>query len=91
MTMTAARCTCGFAEPADEELIDHLLEVFETDDRTGQDGVVHEERDQLTCACGLTAITPEELDAHFIKVFTSDDATGRDGQRHELAGAGDGA
>ena len=59
--MTAARCSCGFTELADEELNDHLLRVFEPDDRMGNDGVAHEERDRLTCACGLTASTSEEM------------------------------
>jgi hypothetical protein len=81
--MTAARCSCGFTELADEELNDHLLRVFEPEDRTGNDGLAHEERNRLTCACGLTASTPEELDTHFLKVFTTDDAIGSDGHRHE--------
>ena len=89
--MTAASCTCGFTETADEELTDHLLRVFETEGHAGNDGQVHEEREPLTCACGLTASTPDELDAHFIKAFTPDDAIGGDGRRHEPAVAGDGA
>ena len=89
--MTAARCTCGFTDLADEKLTDHLLAVFEPDDHMGNDGLAHEERERLTCSCGLTASTPGELDAHFLKVFTPDDAIGRDGQRHEPTAAGDGA
>ena len=81
--MTAASCACGFAELADEELIDHLLGVFEPDDHVGNDGLAHEERERLTCACGFTAITPEEFDAHILSVFAPDDAIGRDGHRHE--------
>jgi anti-sigma regulatory factor (Ser/Thr protein kinase) len=88
--MPAARCTCGFTELAEEELTDHLLQVFEPDDHLGNDGLAHEERERLTCACGLTAATPEDLDTHFLKVFVPDDAIGNDGQRHKLA-ADDGA
>jgi hypothetical protein len=89
--MTAARCTCGFTELADEELTDHLLLIFEPDDHIGNDGQAHEERQPLTCACGLTAITPQDLDAHFIEAFTPGDATGSDGKRHEPVIAGEGA
>jgi hypothetical protein len=81
--MTAARCTCGFTELADEELTDHLLWVLGPDDQRGNDGLVHEERERLACACGLAAVTAEELDAHLISVFTPADAIGRDGQRHQ--------
>jgi hypothetical protein len=87
----AARCSCGFTELADEEIIDHLELVFEPDDLTGNDGQTHEERERLTCACGLSAITSEELDEHFLKVFTPDDAIGRDSRKHESPGASDGA
>jgi serine/threonine-protein kinase RsbW len=87
--MTAARCTCGFTELADEELNDHLLHVFEPDDRIGNDGLAHEERDRLTCACGLTATTPDDLNSHFMKVFTPRDTIGNDGHRHEPLVAGD--
>jgi hypothetical protein len=86
--MTAASCICGFTELADENLIDHLLHAFETDDRIGHDGLAHEEREPLTCACGLTATTPEDLDAHLLQVFTPDDARDRHGQRHEPTGDG---
>jgi hypothetical protein len=89
--MVAARCSCGFAELADEELIDHLLRVFDPDDLVGNDGQVHEERDRLACACGLRAITPEELDAHILDAFTPGDGIGRDGRKHESAGVRDGA
>jgi hypothetical protein len=83
--MIAAGCSCGFTELADEELTDHLLQVFEPEDRTGNDGLAHEEREHLTCACGLTTRTPGELDLHFIKAFSPADAIGRDGRRHEPA------
>jgi hypothetical protein len=88
--MPAAHCACGFTELADEQLTDHLLHIFEPEDRVGNDGLAHEERERLTCACGLTAVTPQELDAHFIKVFAPDDAIGSDGRLHKLA-AHDGA
>jgi hypothetical protein len=89
--MVAARCSCGFTELADEEMMDHLLRVFETDDQKGTDGLVHEEREPLACACGLSAITVEELDAHLLKAFTPVDAIGHDGKRHEPVGECDGA
>ena len=89
--MTATRCTCGFTELVDEELTDHLLQVFEPDDHMGNDGLAHEERERLACACGLATSTPEELDAHFRKIFTPDDAIGRDGRRHDQAPADGGA
>ena len=89
--MTGARCACGFAELADEELIDHLLGVFEPDDHIGHDGLVHEERDRLTCACGFTGTTPDEFDAHVLKAFAPGDGIGRDGRRHQSLEAGDGA
>ena len=81
--MIAVQCSCGFIELSDEEILDHLHRVFESDDRKGNDGRVHEEGDRLTCACGLAAITAEELDAHLLTVFTPDDAMGRDGKRHQ--------
>ena len=81
--MTTAQCSCGFRELGDEEIIDHLLNVFEPEDHRGTDSLVHEERDRLVCACGFVAITTEELDSHFLKVFRPDDASGRDGQKHE--------
>jgi hypothetical protein len=85
--MTAASCSCGFTELADEELNDHLLHVFEPEDRIGNDGLAHEERERLTCACGFTTSTPGDIDEHFLKVFTPDDAIGGDGHRHASVGA----
>jgi len=84
--MIAARCSCGFTQLADEEIIDHLQLVFEPDDHRGSDGRVHEERASLTCACGLAAITSDELDAHFLQVFTPGDGIGRDSHKHQSAG-----
>jgi hypothetical protein len=81
--MILAQCSCGFKEIGDEEIIDHLLNVFEPKDHGDNDGLVHEERDPLTCACGFAAITAEELGSHLLKAFTPDDAIGRDGQKHE--------
>jgi hypothetical protein len=89
--MIAARCTCGFTELADEELIDHLLRVFEPGDHIGNDGLAHEEHQPLTCACGLSTVAPEDLDAHLLKVFAPGDAIGSDGKRHEPVVADDGA
>jgi hypothetical protein len=89
--MIAARCSCGFTELADEEIIDHLQLVFEPDDHRGSDGHVHEERASLSCACGLSAITSDELDAHFLQVFTPGDSIGRDSHKHEPAAASRGA
>jgi hypothetical protein len=83
--MLAVQCSCGFTELADEEIIDHLQEVFEPADSRGTDGLLHEEGDRLSCSCGLIAITSEELDGHFLKVFTTDDAIGHDSKRHEAA------
>jgi hypothetical protein len=82
--MTAAYCSCGFTELADETISDHLQQVFEPADRRGKDGQVHEERATLTCSCGLAAVAVEELDFHFLKVFAPDDAIGRDGRKHEV-------
>lgn len=81
--MIAVRCSCGFKELDDEEITDHLEEVFTSDEFRGHDGEVHVEGDRLTCFCGFAAITPEGLDTHFLSVFTPADAIGHDGQRHE--------
>jgi hypothetical protein len=81
--MTAARCSCGFRELADEEIVDHLHLVFEPGDQKGTDGQVHEERASLTCACGLSAITTDGLDAYFLDIFTPGDRIGRDSHKHE--------
>jgi hypothetical protein len=76
------RCSCGFSEAADEELIDHLLEAFAAEDGTGDDGQVHDETRILTCSCGFTARTTREMDEHFLKIFAPADSIGRDGTRH---------
>ena len=85
--MIAARCSCGFAELADESLADHLLQVFVPDDSIAHDGRVHEETSRLTCRCGLAASTPADLDTHFFQVFTPADAVDRDGRKHGVADA----
>ena len=82
--MTTARCTCGFTELADETITDHLLLAFEPADRTGTDGLVHEEGQPLACACGFAASTPDDLDSHLLKAFTPPDAIGGDGNKHEV-------
>jgi hypothetical protein len=64
-------------------LWDLLQLAFEPADRTGNDGSVHEELDQLSCLCGFATITGDDLDQHFLSVFAPADATGRDGRRHE--------
>jgi hypothetical protein len=84
--MAAAQCSCGFMQLDDEEVIDHLHQVFEPEDHRGNDGHVHEERGRLTCACGFAAITTEELDSHLLKAFAPDDAVGHDGKKHEGVG-----
>jgi hypothetical protein len=85
--MIAVQCSCGFTELDDEEITDHLQQVFAPDDSRGSDGLVHLEGDRLACCCGFTAATPQELDGHLLAVFTPDDAIGRDGKSHE-AGRG---
>jgi hypothetical protein len=80
--MTAVRCTRGFTELDDEQIIDHLHSMFQPDDNCGNDGLPHEEGQNLACSCGFTA-TASELDSHFLKAFMTDDDIDRDGQRHE--------
>lgn len=85
--MNAIRCSCGFAELADETVIDHLLRVFEPEGSRGTDGLVHEEvAPPRTCSCGFTAMTPADVDSHFLRVFTPPGAVGRDGKKHEACG-----
>lgn len=76
-------CSCGFTALPDEDVIDHLLLVFEPADLRGNDGLVHEESGLLGCACGLTASTSDELDEHLLKAWTPASAVGRDGRTHE--------
>jgi hypothetical protein len=81
--MLATRCACGFERLPDEEVIDHLLAVFEPQDTTGNDGRPHQEMALRACSCGFQAASGDELDMHFLAVFTAADAVGTDGNRHE--------
>jgi hypothetical protein len=84
--MRATRCACGFERLADEEVIDHLLALFDPADSRGTDGREHEERQGRTCSCGFAGATGEELDEHFLEAFTPAGSVGRDGREHEPAG-----
>jgi hypothetical protein len=86
--MLATRCACGFERLPDEEVIDHLLAIFEPQDTVGNDGQTHEELTGRACLCGFLAISGEELDTHFLTVFTAADAIGSDGRRHEATDGG---
>jgi hypothetical protein len=81
--MLAMRCACGFEELADEQLIDHLLAVFEPADAVGTNGEIHEEMVGRACSCGFFAISGSEMDTHFLAVFTPVGLAGRDGRTHE--------
>ena len=81
--MLATRCACGFERLEDEQLIDHLLAVFEPDDSTGADGLVHLEMARLACSCGYQAASSDELNDHFLEVFMRTGQCGRDGRKHE--------
>jgi hypothetical protein len=85
--MKVIRCSCGFAERDDEQVIDHLELVFVPDDDLASDGRLHHEQERLTCSCGLAAATTEELDDHFLEIFMPASLIGRDGQKHELRDA----
>ena len=81
--MLATRCACGFQELADEQLIDHLLSVFEPEGAIGTDGDIHLETTSKACSCGLPFPSVEQFDAHFLAQFTPADSIGHKGQRHE--------
>ncbi len=81
--MLARRCACGFEELKDEQVIDHLLAVFEPPDSTGADGLVHLEMALKACSCGLSFTSGGEMDRHFLAVFTPADSAGSDGRQHE--------
>jgi len=81
--LLATRCACGFERLEDEEVIDHLLAVFEPKDATGTDGKVHMEMAYLVCSCGFQAFHGDDLDYHFLVVFTPSDQVGKDGLLHE--------
>jgi hypothetical protein len=84
--VTSIQCSCGFAELADETLIDHLQLAFIPDDCQGNDGLFHEEMRSFACSCGLAPATSGTLDDHFLAVFTPDDHISPDGCTHEAAG-----
>src|SRR6266404_3936146 len=78
---------CGFTETGDEQIGDHLFEVFAPDDGKGPDGLVHLEGNTgVFCMCG-TGGSVADLDAHFLAVFTPGDSIGRDGNKHEPVSA----
>jgi hypothetical protein len=79
----AKRCSCGFEGTERERVIDHLLEVFNPPDSSGNDGMIHEEGAPLTCACGFAAAAADDLDAHFLAVFTPVDSVAGDGKKHQ--------
>jgi hypothetical protein len=79
----ATRCACGFEALADEQVIDHVLAVFESADAVGADGKPHEEMKERACSCGFSAISSGEMDAHFLAAFTPVGQAGRDGRTHE--------
>lgn len=81
--LLATRCACGFERLEDEEVIDHLLAVFESADSIGTDGQVHMEMAKLACSCGFQTTYGDDLDYHFLVVFTSSNQVGSDGLRHE--------
>ncbi|HEY6788555.1 MAG TPA: hypothetical protein VI365_14720 [Trebonia sp.] len=83
--MLATRCSCGFETLNEEEVTDHLLAVFETEDTIGNDGQAHLEDRRLSCSCGFSGSSAEELDAHFLAVFTPVGSVARDGAKHEAA------
>jgi len=82
--MLATRCACGFEALPDEQVIDHLLAIFDPADAIGTDGEIHEEMASLACSCGITSVSSEEMDAHFLAVFTP---VGPVGRAHEPAAA----
>src|SRR5215471_7553879 len=57
------RCLCGYQAISDEDLSDHLAEVFTPDDDLAPDGVAHAELSRSRsdgtlweCLCGLAAV-----------------------------------
>ena len=84
--MSATRCVCGFECLADEEVVDHLLAVFEPVNSRGIDGREHEEWRGRACSCGFAGSAGEELDQHFLKVFTPAGSIARDGRKHGPVG-----
>jgi hypothetical protein len=90
--MTDHWCLCGHAAASDEDLTDHLAEMFTPADDVAADGQRHAEAaDDASppaasanrkCLCGFEAAGIAQLDAHLLTAFTPDDAVGRDGNRH---------
>lgn len=86
--MSAYHCSCGFAINEADEFGDHLREVFERDDDTGTDGLVHAEvtpegqRLPLVCACGFRSYGAPEFDDHLLIVRVPPDGIGNDGDKH---------
>jgi hypothetical protein len=83
----AAQCICGFTELPDENVQDHLAEVFTPDDSAGIDGKVHEELPGRACACGVAVSAAEQMGQHLLAAFTPADGIGLDGKRHGLRDA----
>jgi hypothetical protein len=83
--MLAIRCACGFERLQDEQLVDHLLVIFESEDSTGTDGIIHLEMAGRACSCGFQAASGVDLDRHFLEVFTPAGQAGPDGRKHEPA------
>ena len=84
----ATSCVCGFAELADESLLDHLALVFTPDDQIGNDGVEHEELFTHACTCGYSSEGLTAMDEHLLSVFTPADGIGSDGKKHGVRDAG---
>ena len=81
--MLATRCACGFEALADEQIIDHLLAVFEPADAVGYDGKAHEEMAGRVCSCGTSFLSGNAMDVHFFVAFAPADLVGGDGRAHE--------
>jgi triosephosphate isomerase len=79
----ATQCACGFEALADEQVIDHILAIFEPPGAIGTDGKMHEEMVSRVCSCGIASISGDEMGAHFLAVFIPAHSVGRDGRRHE--------
>jgi hypothetical protein len=78
-----SNCVCDFATDSQEELSDHLGEMFLTaSDDVAPDGALHAEVDGSRCACGLVVASFLELDEHLLAMFTPEDGIGADGRKH---------
>ncbi len=83
-------CSCGFAAPTDDELTDHLLDVFSLASDTAPDGKQHAEAIAGTCLCGYKATSLGDLDQHILAAYTPPNATAPDGIRHVRSPTGPG-